>query len=53
MRENRLRWYGHVMRREDTEVVRTVMGLSVKGKRERIRPKKKWLNVIQGLLVCA
>jgi len=46
-RENTLRWFGHVMRREDLEVVRTVMELSVKERRGRRRPKKKWLNGIE------
>jgi len=29
MRENRFRWFGHVMRRENPEAVRAVMELSV------------------------
>jgi len=41
MRENRLRWFGHIMKREDSEAVRTIMELSVKGRRGRGRPKKK------------
>jgi len=47
MRKNRLRWFGHVMRKEDLETVRTVMELSVEGKKGRGRPKKKWLNRIE------
>jgi len=35
MRENRFKWFGRVMRREDLEAVRTVMKLSVEGRRER------------------
>jgi len=46
MRENRLRWFGYVMRREDSEAVRIVMGLSIEGKRGRGK-SKKWLKRIK------
>ena len=42
MRENRLRWLGHVLRREETEAVRLVKEMYVDGKRGRGRPKKRW-----------
>lgn len=32
-RDNRLRWFGHVMRREKSEDVRTVMEINVEGKK--------------------
>ena len=41
MRENRLRWLGHVLRREETEAVRLVREMHVVGKRGRGRPKKR------------
>jgi len=47
MTENRLRWFGHVIRRKDLEVVRTVLELNVEERRGRGKPKKKWLNVIE------
>jgi hypothetical protein len=31
MRENRLRWFGYVMRREETKAVTVVMKMNVKG----------------------
>jgi len=43
-RENRYKWFGHVMRKEDLEAVRTIMELSMEG---RGRPTIKWLNVIK------
>jgi len=47
IRENKLRWFGHVMRREETEAVRVVMKLNVEGKRGTERPKNKWLDTIE------
>jgi len=38
MRENGLRWFGLVMRRDETEAVRTVIKMNVEGKRNI--PKK-------------
>ena len=42
LRENRLRWLGHVLRREETEAVKLVREKHVVGKRGRGIPKKKW-----------
>jgi len=35
MRENRLGWFGHVLRRENLEAVGTVMEMNVKGRSGR------------------
>ena len=45
--ESRLKWYGHVLRREDEYVVKRVMGMEVLGKRRRGRPKRRWLDNIR------
>jgi len=49
MRGNRLRWFGYVMKRENWEAVRTVMGMNVKGIR-----RSSWmlLGVIRIADVC-
>jgi hypothetical protein len=47
MRENKFRWFGHVMRQEETKAVRVVMKMNVEGKRRRGRPKKRWLDIIE------
>lgn len=47
MRENRLRWLGHVLRRENTEAVSVTRNMSVDGKRGRGRPKKRWCEVLK------
>ena len=37
---NGVRWYGHVLRRDDGHVLRKAFEFEVKGKRKRGRPKK-------------
>ena len=37
---NGVRWYGHVLRRDDGHVLRKALEFEVKGKRKRGRPKK-------------
>ena len=39
---NGVRWYGHVLRRDDGHVLRIAMEFEVKGRRKRGRPKKTW-----------
>ena len=41
-RESRLRWFGHVMRRESNNHLRQVMEMEVPGRRPRGRPKGRW-----------
>ena len=39
---NGVRWYGHVLRRDDGHVLRRALEFEVKGKRKRGLPKKTW-----------
>ena len=41
MREGRLRWYGHVMKREQEYVGRKMMEMELLEKRKRGRPKRR------------
>ena len=36
---NKVRWYGHVLRRDDDSVLRVALDLEVSGKTKRGRPK--------------
>ena len=47
MREGRLRWYEHVMRREQEYVGRKMMEMELAGKRRRGRPKRRFLDVVK------
>ena len=39
---NGVRWYGHVLRRDDGHVLRKALEFEVKGKRKQGRPRKTW-----------
>ena len=47
VQEIRFKWYGHVMRREEHYVGRRTMVMKVQGRRERGRPKKRWLDKVK------
>ena len=40
VQESRLKWYGHVLRREDEYVGKRVMAMEVPGNRKRGRPNR-------------
>ena len=46
MREGRLRWYGHVMRRDQEYVGRRMMEMELPGRR-RGRPRRRFLDVVK------
>ena len=47
MREGRLRWYGHVMRRDEEYVERKMIKMELPGKKKRGRPKRRFLDVVK------
>ena len=47
MREGRMRWYGHIMRRDQEYVGRKMMEMELPGKRRRGRPKRRFLDVVK------
>ncbi|VDO23926.1 unnamed protein product [Haemonchus placei] len=47
MREQRLRWFGHVLRRPQSHLMREAMEFEVQDKRPRGAPEKRWRDVIK------
>ena len=47
MRENRLRWFGHVQRKTHDAPVRRIECIIMEGKRSRGRPKRTWEEQIK------
>ena len=47
MRESRLRWYGHVQRKPQEDLVSRVRDLKVGGKRSRGKPKTRWGSLVE------
>ena len=44
---NGVRWYRHMLRRDDGHVLRKALEFEVKGKRKRGRPKKTWKTQVE------
>ena len=52
LRRARLRWFGHVTRREEGHILRRAVELEVAGKRLVGRPKKTWRQGVEEDLRC-
>ena len=48
VQERRLKWYGHVMRREEHYVGKRAMVMKVQVRRKRGNPKRRWLDKVKG-----
>ena len=47
LQQNRLRWHGHVLRKEDTDWVKKCTEYEVEGFRPRGTPKRTWKEAVQ------
>jgi len=47
LQQNRLHWYGHVLRKEDNDWVKKCMEYKVEGSIPKSRPKRTWREVVQ------
>ncbi|XP_058258449.1 leukemia NUP98 fusion partner 1, partial [Hemibagrus wyckioides] len=46
VREDRLRWFGHVQRRESEYICRRMLDMELPGRRKRGRPKRRYMDGI-------
>ena len=46
-REARLRWYGHVLRKDDGYIGRRLLRMELPGKKKRGRPKRRFMDVVK------
>jgi len=47
IQRHRLRWYGHVLRKDENDLGKKCTDFEVEGVRARGRPKKTWSEVIE------
>ena len=47
LQQNRLRSYGHLLRKEDNDWVKKCMEYEMEGARPRGRPKKTWTEIVE------
>ena len=47
LRGTRLRWYGHVRRREEGYVGKRMVKMTIPGKRKKGRPKRRWMDLVR------
>ena len=47
IRRGRLRWYGHVMRKQDEDWVKKCISMEVDCKKPRGRPKLTWMDTVK------
>ena len=48
LRQTRLRWFGHIVRRDEEVEIKKVFELKIEGQRKRGRPVKRWIDVVEG-----
>ncbi len=47
LRKKRLRWFGHVQRRDEDDATRNILQMTVDEKRNRGRPKLRWRDLVK------
>ena len=50
IKKNRLRWFGHVERKDDNDWVKRCITWEVEGIRQRGRPKKTWWDCVKNVM---
>ena len=47
LRQKRLRWFGHIVRRDEEVEIKKVFELKIEGRRKRGKPVKRWIDVVE------
>ena len=47
LRQKRLRWFGHIVRRNEEVKINKVFELKIEGRRKRGGPVKQWIDVVE------
>ena len=47
LRQKRLVWFGHIVRRDEEVEINKVFELKIEGQRKRGRPVKRWIDVVE------
>ena len=47
IQEKRLRWFGHVSRREESHITRRILEMEVEGRRRPGRPSRRWMDGVR------
>ena len=47
LRQKRVRWFGHIARRDEEVEIKKVFELKIEGWRKRGRPVKQWIDMVE------
>ena len=47
LRQKRLRWFRHIVRRDEEVKIKKVLELKIEQRRKRSRPVKRWIDVLE------
>ena len=47
LRQKRLRWFGHIVRRDEEVDIKKVLELKLEGRRKRGRLVKRWIDMVE------
>ena len=47
LRQKRLRWLGHIARRDEEVEIKKVFELKIEGRRKRVRPVKRLIDMVE------
>ena len=50
LRQKRLRWFGHIVQRDEEVDVKEVFELNIEGRRKKGRPVKRWIDVVEEVM---